>query len=73
MLKSTQLVNRLYKANVKFNQEVPKDDSPLVDFILYWILPTILMISFLSIVVICSHNTIESHLSPIASFIETIS
>ncbi|MEG0051307.1 MAG: ATP-dependent zinc metalloprotease FtsH [Terrisporobacter sp.] len=42
------LVNRLHKADVKFNQEIPKQDSPLVDFILYWILPTILMIAVLN-------------------------
>ena len=40
-----ELVDRLYKADVKFGQEIPQDDSPIVDFILYWILPTILMIA----------------------------
>ena len=43
-----ELVDRLYKADVKLNQEIPKQDSPIVDFILYWILPTILMIAFLN-------------------------
>ena len=43
-----ELVDRLYKAKVKLNQEIPKQDSPIVDFILYWILPTILMIAFLN-------------------------
>lgn len=43
------LVNRLYKAGVKkFNQEIPKQDSPIVEFILYWVLPTILMIALLN-------------------------
>ena len=40
-----ELVNRLYKAGVEFSQEIPQDDSPITDFILYWILPTILMIA----------------------------
>ncbi len=41
-----ELVDRLYKADVKFSQEIPHDDSPIIDFILYWILPSIIMILF---------------------------
>ncbi len=44
-----QLVNRLYEAGVKeFNQEIPHQDSPIVDFITYWILPTALMVGLLN-------------------------
>ena len=44
----SELVNRLYKAKVKFKQQIPQEDSPIVDIILYWVLPTILMIGFLN-------------------------
>lgn len=43
-----ELVDRLYKADVKFGKNIPKEDSPIVDFIIYWVLPSILMIAFLN-------------------------
>lgn len=42
------LVDRLHKAKVKFGKNIPKEDSPIVEFILYWVLPTILMIALLN-------------------------
>jgi cell division protease FtsH len=33
------LVNRLYQSGVKFTQVIPKENSPLLNFILTWILP----------------------------------
>lgn len=41
-----ELVDRLYKADVKFGKDIPEEESPIIDFILYWILPSILMIAF---------------------------
>lgn len=38
------LVNRLYSAGVKFSQVIPKENSPLFNFLLTWILPLILFI-----------------------------
>lgn len=38
------LVNRLYQANVKFSQVIPKEMSPLITFLLTWILPLIIFI-----------------------------
>ncbi|GAB6155936.1 hypothetical protein JCM17380_46880 [Desulfosporosinus burensis] len=38
------LVNRLYNAGVKFSQVIPKENSPLYNFLLTWILPLILFI-----------------------------
>ncbi|MCM2532379.1 ATP-dependent metallopeptidase FtsH/Yme1/Tma family protein [Neobacillus pocheonensis] len=34
-----QLVDRLHKANVKFTKVIPKQTSPLLNFVLTWILP----------------------------------
>lgn len=34
-----ELTNRLLQANVKFKQVIPKENSPLMNFILTWILP----------------------------------
>lgn len=39
-----ELVNKLYEANVKFTQVIPKENSPLMNFLLTWILPTVLLI-----------------------------
>ncbi|MTI57073.1 ATP-dependent zinc metalloprotease FtsH [Geosporobacter ferrireducens] len=39
-----ELVNRLHKANVQFSKVIPKQNSPLMNFILTWILPIILFI-----------------------------
>src|SRR5690554_150854 len=38
------LVNRLYEANVIFNRLIPRENSPLLDFLLYWILPMLIFI-----------------------------
>ncbi len=38
------LVNRLHDAGVKFSQVIPKENSPLLNFLLTWILPLILFI-----------------------------
>lgn len=38
------LVNRLYKAKVKFSQVIPKENSPLVNFLFTWIFPILLFI-----------------------------
>ena len=34
------LVDRLYGADVTFSQVIPKENSPLLNFILTWIFPT---------------------------------
>lgn len=41
-LEDPELVNRLYSANVTFERIIPKENSPLVDFLLYWILPMVI-------------------------------
>src|SRR5690606_13165667 len=33
------LVNRLYNADVQFTKVIPRENSPLVNFLLSWILP----------------------------------
>lgn len=38
------LVNRLYNAKVNFSKVIPKENSPLIDFLLYWIIPLMLFI-----------------------------
>src|SRR5690554_4956774 len=38
------LVNRLYNANISFNKEIPRENSPLLDFFIYWILPMLIFI-----------------------------
>jgi len=39
-----ELVNRLYSANVEFSRVVPRENSPLVNFILTWIFPIMIFI-----------------------------
>lgn len=39
-----QLVERLYEANVQFTKIVPKEFSPLLKLILYWVVPFIVLI-----------------------------
>ncbi|HWR61772.1 MAG TPA: ATP-dependent zinc metalloprotease FtsH [Clostridia bacterium] len=39
-----ELVNRLHSAKVKFSQVIPKENSPLMNFLLTWIFPIILFI-----------------------------
>lgn len=41
-LEDPELVNRLYSANVTFERIIPKENSPLVDFLIYWILPMVI-------------------------------
>jgi len=41
-MEDPDLVNRLYAANVKFCEVVPKENSPLVNFLLTWILPILI-------------------------------
>lgn len=38
------LVNRLHSAGVKFSQVIPKENSPLFNFVLTWVLPLIFII-----------------------------
>lgn len=39
-----ELVNRLHNADVQFTKVVPREISPLVTFLLYWILPLVIFI-----------------------------
>ncbi|MDF2891525.1 MAG: cell division protein FtsH [Clostridia bacterium] len=39
-----ELVNRLHTAQVKFSKVIPKENSPLTNFILSWVLPIIIFI-----------------------------
>lgn len=39
-----ELVNRLYSAKVEFSKVIPKENSPLLNFILSWVLPLIIFI-----------------------------
>jgi cell division protease FtsH len=39
-----ELVNRLYDAKVKFSKVIPKENSPIVNFLITWIFPLILFI-----------------------------
>ena len=43
-MEDPDLVNRLYEANVVFNKLIPRENSPLLDFLLYWILPMFIFI-----------------------------
>lgn len=40
-----ELVNRLHRANVEFSRVIPRENSPLVSFILTWILPFVIFIA----------------------------
>lgn len=40
-----QLVERLYEANVHFTSVIPRENSPLITFLLTWILPLIIFIA----------------------------
>jgi cell division protease FtsH len=44
VINDPDLVNRLHDAKVKFSQVIPKQQSPLQNFILTWILPFVLFI-----------------------------
>ncbi|MEL7567705.1 MAG: ATP-dependent zinc metalloprotease FtsH [Dehalobacterium sp.] len=43
-VEDSELVNRLYNSKVKFSQVIPKENSPLVNFLLTWILPMLFFI-----------------------------
>lgn len=40
-----KLVDRLYKANVEFTQVVPRELSPILNFLLTWVLPFVIFIA----------------------------
>ncbi|MCM3728253.1 ATP-dependent zinc metalloprotease FtsH [Neobacillus cucumis] len=44
-IEDPQLVDRLHKADVKFTKVIPKETSPLLNFILSWILPFVIFIA----------------------------
>ena len=44
-IEDPELVDRLHKANVKFTKVIPKETSPLLNFILSWILPFAIFIA----------------------------
>ncbi len=44
LMEDPDLVNRLYKADVKFTKDIPKEKSPLQNFLITWILPMALFI-----------------------------
>ncbi len=39
-----ELVNRLYDAKVEFSKVIPKENSPLINFIFSWVLPIVVFI-----------------------------
>ncbi len=39
-----ELVNRLHKVGVKFSQVIPKENSPLMNFLISWVFPIILFV-----------------------------
>ncbi|SHJ79994.1 cell division protease FtsH [Geosporobacter subterraneus DSM 17957] len=43
-LDDPELVSRLHKANIKFSKVIPKQNSPLMNFIMTWVFPIILFI-----------------------------
>jgi len=45
LMEDPDLVNRLYSANVKFTKDIPKERSPLQNFLMTWIFPMILFIA----------------------------
>ncbi|PFN74834.1 cell division protein FtsH [Bacillus sp. AFS076308] len=44
-IEDPQLVDRLHNADVKFTKVIPKETSPLLNFILSWILPFVIFIA----------------------------
>ncbi len=44
LMEDPDLVNRLYNADVKFTKDIPKEISPLQNFIMTWILPMLIFI-----------------------------
>lgn len=43
-MEDPELVNRLYQENIVFNRIIPKESSPILTFLLMWILPFFLFI-----------------------------
>lgn len=44
IVEDSKLVDRLYDANVKFTKVIPKENSPLVQFVLKWIVPLVIIL-----------------------------
>ncbi len=44
-LEDPDLVNRLYAANIKFTKVIPKEMSPILNFLLTWILPIFIFVA----------------------------
>ncbi|QUH27081.1 ATP-dependent zinc metalloprotease FtsH [Serpentinicella alkaliphila] len=44
------LVNRLYNADIQFSKVIPKQNSPLVNFILTWIFPILLFVAIVQMI-----------------------
>ncbi len=42
-IEDSNLVERLYDANVTFNQVIPEENSPIIDFLIGWLFPSILI------------------------------
>lgn len=45
VINDPELVDRLHVANVKFTKVIPKENSPLLNFVLTWILPFLIFIA----------------------------
>ena len=43
-MEDSGLVDRLYGADVTFSQVIPKENSPLLSFVLTWIFPLIIFL-----------------------------
>ena len=43
-MEDADLVNRLHSAGIKFNQVTPQENSPLLNFLLMWVLPIVLFV-----------------------------
>jgi cell division protease FtsH len=44
VIEDPDLVNRLHSANVKFSKVIPKENSPLMNFIMTWVLPLVFFV-----------------------------
>ncbi|WP_186575813.1 ATP-dependent zinc metalloprotease FtsH [Aquibacillus kalidii] len=44
-MEDPDLVDRLYKQNIEFTRVIPKEASPLISFLLSWVLPLILFVA----------------------------
>jgi cell division protease FtsH len=48
-LDDPELVNRLYKAKVEFSKVIPRENSPLVNILLTWVLPFLVFIAIVQL------------------------